>query len=596
MENADYKNMRPSAIFQIITTAAIVVLIASSCGNRETVRKMDTADAVMWTRPDSALAVLESIDTLDLRTEKRRARYSLLYTMALHKNWIDTADIRVIRPAERYYERHGSNEDKMRMNYYLGTVQQNAGDLESAISSYLRAKEYSSRSDNLVFKGIISSSISDVYLLNHNNSESISYCKEACDYFALAKDTFRLWNTTGLLANRYSNITSWTKSDSLYSIFFSQPVRDSSIYAMQLLNLSWNNIFKPGSDPHKSIDLFRKATEEYGVTPSIGDYCVYAYASEIIGNHDASNDIIRQLEKVDSSSTILKIWKYRIFKRRGDYKDALVCLEQSIDDRDSEVLETVGQSVALAQSAYYENKSSLLEMERRIQSLLKWIAVVLCLLVMVSSWWIITVQRRKRREQFEEMSSINDEVTQRLNESLLCEVEHLRRIESLSAANQSAEKEIQDLSEKLSDSEGKEQLLMSLRTKYVQANKRQYAKLNLLCRQYLESSQSRKGKDRIYDEVKNILSILEESNQKELESMLDDSLDGIMTKLRAAMPYTTEKDFRFITFLILGFDTKTIARMMDYNVNTVYTKRYNIKEKLSRLDSENKTLFLEFIS
>lgn len=596
MENADYKNMRPSAIFQIITTAAIVVMIASSCGNRETVRKMDTADAVMWTRPDSALAVLESIDTLDLRTEKRRARYSLLYTMALHKNWIDTADIRVIRPAERYYERHGSNEDKMRMNYYLGTVQQNAGDLESAISSYLRAKEYSSRSDNLVFKGIISSSISDVYLLNHNNSESISYCKEACDFFALAKDTFRLWNTTGLLANRYSNITSWTKSDSLYSIFFSQPVRDSSIYAMQLLNLSWNNIFKPGSDPHKSIDLFRKATEEYGVTPSIGDYCVYAYASEIIGNHDASNDIIRQLEKVDSSSTILKIWKYRIFKRRGDYKDALVCLEQSIDDRDSEVLETVGQSVALAQSAYYENKSSLLEMERRIQSLLKWIAVVLCLLVMVSSWWIITVQRRKRREQFEEMSSINDEVTQRLNESLLCEVEHLRRIESLSAANQSAEKEIQDLSEKLSDSEGKEQLLMSLRAKYVQANKRQYAKLNLLCRQYLESSQSRKGKDRIYDEVKNILSILEEPNQKELESMLDDSLDGIMTKLRAAMPYTTEKDFRFITFLILGFDTKTIARMMDYNVNTVYTKRYNIKEKLSRLDSENKTLFLEFIS
>lgn len=596
MENADYKNMRPSAIFQIITAAAIVVLIASSCGNRETVRKMDTADAVMWTRPDSALAVLESIDTLDLRTEKRRARYSLLYTMALHKNWIDTADIRVIRPAERYYERHGSNEDKMRMNYYLGTVQQNAGDLESAISSYLRAKEYSSRSDNLVFKGIISSSISDVYLLNHNNSESISYCKEACDFFALAKDTFRLWNTTGLLANRYSNITSWTKSDSLYSIFFSQPVRDSSIYAMQLLNLSWNNIFKPGSDPHKSIDLFRKATEEYGVTPSIGDYCVYAYASEIIGNHDASNDIIRQLEKVDSSSTILKIWKYRIFKRRGDYKDALVCLEQSIDDRDSEVLETVGQSVALAQSAYYENKSSLLEMERRIQSLLKWIAVVLCLLVMVSSWWIITVQRRKRREQFEEMSSINDEVTQRLNESLLCEVEHLRRIESLSAANQSAEKEIQDLSEKLSDSEGKEQLLMSLRAEYVQANKRQYAKLNLLCRQYLESSQSRKGKDRIYDEVKNILSILEEPNQKELESMLDDSLDGIMTKLRAAMPYTTEKDFRFITFLILGFDTKTIARMMDYNVNTVYTKRYNIKEKLSRLDSENKTLFLEFIS
>ena len=68
-----------------------------------------------------------------------------------------------------------------------------------------------------------------------------------------------------------------------------------------------------------------------------------------------------------------------------------------------------------------------------------------------------------------------------------------------------------------------------------------------------------------------------------------------MTKLRAVLSDTSEKDFRFISFLILGFDTKTIARMMDYNVNTVYTKCYNIKEKISRLDGENKALFSEFI-
>ena len=151
--------------------------------------------------------------------------------------------------------------------------------------------------------------------------------------------------------------------------------------------------------------------------------------------------------------------------------------------------------------------------------------------------------------------------------------------------------------EKLSSAAEKEQVLMGLRAKYVQANKRRYAQLNVLCRQYLEyPNASRNGKDKIYAEVKKILAILDEPNQKELESMLDDNLDGIMTKLRAAIPDTTEKDFRFISFLILGFDTKTIARMMDYNVNTVYTKRYNIKEKIARLDDENKTLFSELIS
>ena len=589
--------MKPFYVILNFIAIAIAATVASSCGNREAGRIMDSAEDVMWIRPDSALAALESIDTLNLKAKAQRARYSLLYTMALARNHRDIPDLRIIKPAAGYYDRHGSNDDKMKMYFYLGTAQYDTGDPESAIASYIRAKEYSSHSDNLVFKGIISSSISDVYLWNHNNTESISYCKEACDYFAQAKDSFRLWNTTGLLANRYSNIRDWTKADSLYSIFFSQPVRDTSIYSGQLLNLAWNNIFKPGSDPHESIDLFRKATGEYGVIPSISDYGVYAYASDVIGDHDTANDIIRQLDKVDSSSTILKIWKYRILKRRGDYKEALVYLEQSIDDRDSEVLETVGQSVALAQSDYYENKSLLLDKDRRIQRQMKWLIFLIALLVVASGLGIYSKRKKMWQRQVEEISFINDEVNQRLNESLLCEAEHLRSIDSLKSANELAERNIQTLSEKLSDAAEKEQALMRLRAKYAQANKQQYTQLNNLCRRYFESSKSSKeSDDKIYTEVKKILAILDEPNQKDLESMLDDNLDGIMTKLRAAIPDTTEKDFRFISFLILGFDTKTIARMMDYNVNTVYTKRYNIKEKIARLDDENKDLFSELIS
>ena len=583
----------------VIRTIAVVAIIVfvSSCASKEAKRIMDTADAVMWTRPDSALAALKSIDTLNLKAKAQRARYSLLYTMALDRNHRDIPDLRIIKPAASYYERHGSNDDRMKMYFYLGVAQYDTGDPESAIASYLRAKEYSFHSDNLVFKGIISSSISDVYLWNNNNSESILYCKEACDYFVQAKDSFRLWNTTGLLANRYSNIRDWAKADSLYSIFFSQPIRDTSIYARQLLNLAWNNIFKPGSDPHESIDLFRKATGEFGGTPSLNDYCVYAYASEIIGDYDTANDLIRQLENVDSSSTILKIWKYRISKHRADYKTALTYLEQSLNDQNSEVLETVGQSVALAQSDYYENKSLLLDKDRRLQRQVKWMIFLIAVMMVASGLGIYSKRKKIWQRQVEEMSFINDEVSQRLNEALLSEKEHLRSIDSLASANELAEKNIQTLSEKLSSAAEKEQVLMGLRAKYVQANKRRYAQLNVLCRQYLESpNASRNGKDKIYAEVKKILAILDEPNQKELESMLDDNLDGIMSKLRAAIPDTTEKDFRFISFLVLGFDTKTISRMMDYNVNTVYTKRYNIKEMIARLDDENKALFSEFIS
>ena len=140
-----------------IRTVAVVAIIVfvSSCVSKEAKRIMDTADAVMWTRPDSALAALESIDTLNLRTKAQRARYSLMYTMALNRNRIDTADLRVIQPAARYYERHGSKDDKMKMYYYLGAVYHSADDLDSAIESYIRAKEYSTGSDNYMHRTII---------------------------------------------------------------------------------------------------------------------------------------------------------------------------------------------------------------------------------------------------------------------------------------------------------------------------------------------------------------------------------------------------------------------------------------------------------
>lgn len=589
-------SMRPSAIFQIIVAATIAALTVSSCGDRETVRKMDTADVVMWTRPDSALAVLKSIDTLDLRTEKRKARYSLLYTMALDRNHLTITDLQVITPAALYYVNHGSNDDKMKMYFYLGTVKQDTGDINSAIVSYIQSKEYSSNSDDLRFKGLISSAISDVYELNGNYYESITYTKDAIDYFSQARDSFRLWNTTGALANRYLDVSDWEKADSVYSVFFSQSIRDTSIYARHMLNLAWANIFKPDADFHKSIDLFRKATIEYGESPSFNDYCVYAYALERTGDPKTGDNIIRQLEQSEIDSTSLNTWRYRILKHRKEYKEALLLLEQAVKEQNSQVLRSVGQSVALTQSDYYEDKSLLLDKDRRIQSLIKWEVMLLSLVVVLSVLWIYSVRKRRWKVQFEEMSSINDEVSRRLDEALLSKSEHIRQIESLEYANMKAKSEIVTLSEKLSAS-GKERMLLDLRSKYVEANKVKYQQLNDLCHLYLEGSMSsRDNKDKIYTKVKEILSILDEPNQMGLESMLDDNLDGVMRRLRSAMPDLPEKDFRFISFMILGFDAKTVARIMGYNVGTIYSKRYSLKSKISKLELEDKDLILELIS
>lgn len=594
MNNTITINRNPAGIYFI--GILLCVLTLSSCASKDVTQALSRADELMWTKPDSALAVLESVDTLDLKTRAQRAEFSLLYTMAFDRNHLTIPNLHIIEPAVRYYERHGSKDTKMKMYFYLGVAQYDTGDLESAIVSYIRAKEYSLYSDNLMFKGLISFVISDVFFSDKNYPESISYCKEACDYFAQAKDSLRLWSTTGCLASYYLNAEDWTKADSLYSVFFSQPILDTAIYSRQLFNLAWSNIFRPDFNPQESVDLFEKSISKYNGKPSVNDYCVYAYASEMLGNTEVADDIVGQLERAGADSVVLDTWRYRIFKHKGNYKDALALLEQTVRAQDSEILKTIDQSVALAQSDYYESKSLLLDKDRRIQSQSKWIVLLLCLLLVVSFVIIHSILKRKWQFQIEEMSSINEAVGNRLKDAILCSEERQQSINVLVSENELAKRKIENLSDKLYVAQS-EQMIVNLRNKYIQAYKGQYHQLNDLCHKYWEVSRlSKGGKDKIYAEVKKIVAVLDEQNQKQLEAMIDDSLDGMMSKLRLAMPGTNEKDFRFIALIILGFDTKTIARIMKYNVGTVYTKRSNIKEKLQKIECEEKELVLALIS
>ena len=89
--------------------------------------------------------------------------------------------------------------------------------------------------------------------------------------------------------------------------------------------------------------------------------------------------------------------------------------------------------------------------------------------------------------------------------------------------------------------------------------------------------------------------MIDRCNQQKLERMIDENLNGIMRKLRSDLPDATDNDFRFIALNILGFDAKTIARVMGYAVQSVYTKRVRLRSWISGLDSENKDFYLDFI-
>ena len=124
-------------LHNIIFTLIIIVLVAACDRNTSILRQMDMAEDLMDTKPDSAIVILENIPIININNKKIAARYALLNSMALDKNYIDTTTFDVLQPAIDYYIKNGTPDEKLRTYYYQGRIYQNKGDDDSAMRSFM---------------------------------------------------------------------------------------------------------------------------------------------------------------------------------------------------------------------------------------------------------------------------------------------------------------------------------------------------------------------------------------------------------------------------------------------------------------------------
>ena len=91
------KHLRYTLIFLFMSTSLLLI----SCTDKPHIKAvLDKAEEVMETENPAAVRVmLDSINTEELNTRRLRARYALLYSQALDKNYIDLATDSIIRPA-----------------------------------------------------------------------------------------------------------------------------------------------------------------------------------------------------------------------------------------------------------------------------------------------------------------------------------------------------------------------------------------------------------------------------------------------------------------------------------------------------------------
>lgn len=154
--------MKKKTIFFSLISA----LLLAACTNKTAYSTMlAQADSLLTSQPDSALRILQSIPTEDLKTEADIACHALLLTQARDKNYITQTDDSLIRIAVQYYDAHKQAEMQARAYYCWGSVYRDRNEQAAATEKYLLAIPFAEKANNQHLLGRIYNNAAFLYFL-----------------------------------------------------------------------------------------------------------------------------------------------------------------------------------------------------------------------------------------------------------------------------------------------------------------------------------------------------------------------------------------------------------------------------------------------
>ena len=516
-------------------------LLALSACHSEIKEKMDISESFLRQRPDSALFILKSINPLSLHSRKDLARYSLLMSAALDKNYIDVTSDTLISSAVEYYSRHNYPRYRMLAYYYQGIIQKNSHSFSDAIVSLEKAETIASALDDDLYIGLINRNKANVFTATNNTQEALNSMQRAVSFFTKAKAINYKAYAELSLAIDYLNSQHYEKSDSLLA-YIKTEYTDSNL--IQYCNLYHADILAiTESDPVEAVSLFQNVPKTYF---SILNYADYALAHEKIGNRDSADYWFAKgysacLNGADSAA--LDYSKSKLSFLRGDSDLAFHLVTRAVSVQDSLTRTLLQQSISCSQRDYYKNEAAL--QKERVKNTRQTVSLVgvICLLLALFTLASFIVASRKKDQLLKE------QMTQLFF----------------------SKKEIDRLSKEKAH---------SLTEKYFQMD-------NL------------KEKGVVFNEIKETVQSLRNNPEafSSLEKDLDRYCNSIMAKLRSQVPRIKNENLKLISLFFAGIPDSTIQILLNkVSVDSLRMARSRFRKVIIASGAPDTDFFLEMLN
>lgn len=421
---------------RIIITVCLTIIIFAIVGcdrHSGTSEKLNLAESLMDSRPDSALSILNAVNVETLNDRKDKARYALLKSMALDKNYIDTTSFDILQPAIDYFLRKGTADEKLRTYYYQGRIYQNRENNDSAMQSFMRGREYCGQaSDTLTMANLLVAQGTILYT-TYKFDDFIKVNLEAAElYRESGRPDYEILSLANVLDGSIQNGDK-NLADSIMSIAHSK--------------VSINPEYASAISPYVLLyaitfgkrDEIVDVLNYYNSGDTIEDMTKIDIAQAYSKIGDAYN-AKRFIDLIDSSSDVRHSLKYYavisdILEQNGDYADALEAYRNFSTTIDSIHQNIFSHDLLFAQERHEMEKSNLLKLQKRDRFI--WLSLCVAFVLLIIIGYIYYRYRLSRAKNLLEEQE---------NERLQLEQENLKKEnENLELRNHQAELEKQNL-------------------------------------------------------------------------------------------------------------------------------------------------------
>ena len=515
--------------------------------------------------PDSARTALLALDSTALRTKRLKARYALLRTMAQNKCYDDITIPGLLDPAAGWLERHGSADEKMKLWFYRGRIQQAKGLQNEAAISFSRAESYADRVQDLHALGLLYLSLQSIYHNVYNRAKELEYSERALELFKRIDDPLT-GPSLGMLAMAYHGQQKWEQAEAVYQEAMSYFEVIPEMAPGYLSDYATMKMLQPKRDPEGAIALLNRYAELRGGL-GVNEAGAYAYALELLGQGDSAKVLesdLRSRKGADRYNAL--IWLVRIDVNRGDYANAFweqadvyssesATIQKTLEDSVTEALRD--DAARQAEDARGRLRQALILAGGIFFALL---SVVLFSLLHKSK---IRVERDRlvdlREQMQEELEKVQEENAEKA-QLISGQEDRLREMEDLVAK----EREIYTRERVI-----RLRQLGELRSTFWWRERGWMREADAI--------------QRIKKEISYVYQT--DNNGVALVRRLDDELDGAVSQLRKSLHLRGKpQEVLFLCCCILDLEPEMIAEIMNTSKANVYEKRSRLRARIRELN------------